>query len=285
MQHYLAPTIINILRDFNYAISFAIQKGILPNRKILLQCPKCYCIMSFYFSTNAWKCHNHDCQTTRSQFFPLETNSHSFQNYLICLLLFSSDITIGNAEILFPISNQTLQSYYRYFRRRIFKKYIDEIHTQKLSFHVQIDESLFSKRKYERGRIKPQRWVFGACDDNPGGRVYMVSVEKRDEQNLLPIIQSWCPNGSIIYSDSWPAYRNLNNYGFMHCTVNHSENFINHDTFANTQRIEALWHQCKVFLETHSYNKGSWLDYYIGEWCFRYNHHNNTDEIMKAIIS
>lgn len=90
--------------------------------------------------------------------------------------------------------------------------------TQALSFHVQINESLFSRRKYELGRIKPKRWVFGPCDNTRGGRVYMVTVEKRNEGNHIPIIQSWFPQGS--------ACRNLNNYGFPHCTVNHSEYFV-----------------------------------------------------------
>lgn len=285
MDKYLAPIVSKILEDYDYAITFSIEKGILPQRNSILMCPNCNHNMTFYSSTNTWKCHNHSCQSSRSELYPLNIKKNVYRTYLSTLLLFSADIPIYTAIKLFPLSNQILYRYYAYFRNLMYQKYIYEMQTQALSFHVQIDESLFSRRKYERGRIKPQRWVFGACDNARGGRVYMVTVEKRNEDNLIPIIQSWCPQGSIINSDCWSAYRNLNNYGFPHCTVNHSENFVDPLTLEHTQRIEALWHQCKWFLQTHYYNKGSSIEEYIGEWCFRYNHQKDMLQIMKAILS
>lgn len=113
----------------------------------------------------------------------------------------------------------------------------------------------------------------------------MLTVEKRNEDNLIPIIQSLCPQGSIINSDCWSVYRNLNNYGFPLCTVNHSETFVDPITLEHTQRIEGLWHQCKWFLQTYYYNKGSSIEQYIGEWFFRYNHHKDMLQITKAILS
>ena len=112
----------------------------------------------------------------------------------------------------------------------------------------------------------------------------MVTVPKRDEDNLLPIIQSWCPAGSIINSDCWAAYNNIPNYGYAHCTVNHSENFVDPITNEHTQRIESLWRQCKLFLQLHYYNKFSELEKYIAEWCFRYNHGKNMVTILHEIL-
>lgn len=265
MNQYIAPIITKILENFDYAIEYSIENGILPKRNAFLECPNCHGLMTFYQSTKTWKCHHHECQSTRSQIFPLNIQKNIYQEFLSSLILFAADIPIYTAVKLFSISTQVLQRNYEQFRTIMYNKYINEMQTQTLSFHVQIDESLFSRRKYERGRIKPQRWVFGACDNNRGGRVYMMTVEKRDQDNLLPIIQSWCPGGCIINSDCWPAYRNLENYGFPHCAVNHSENFVNPITLEHTQRIEALWHQCKLFLQTHFYNKSSKLEHYIGE--------------------
>lgn len=60
-----------------------------------------------------------------------------------------------------------------------------------LSFHVQIDENCFGKRKYNRGRVGSDAvWFFGACDAQRGGDVYMIQVVKRDADKLLPIMQS-----------------------------------------------------------------------------------------------
>lgn len=285
MDQYLGPIISKILEDLNYAINYSINIGILPQRNVFLECPNCHHTMSFYPSTSTWKCHNHLCQASRSLLYPLDIKKNIFQTYLSSLILFSADIPIYQAIKLFPISDQILYRNYSTFRSIIYQKYINELQTQPLSFHVQIDESLFAKRKYERGRIKQQRWVFGACDNNRGGRVYMVTVPKRNEANLLPIIQSWCPGGSIINSDCWGAYHNLQANGFNHFTVNHSQNFVDPITQEHTQRIESLWKQCKMFLNTHYYNKSTDLDMYIGEFCFRYNHNKDMFQIANAILS
>ena len=112
----------------------------------------------------------------------------------------------------------------------------------------------------------------------------MVVVQKKDEDTLLPIIQSWCREGSIINSYCWVAYRNIENFGYGHCTVNHSENFVDPHTNEHTQRIGDLWSHLKFFLQTHCYNKNSEIEHYVQERCFRNNHHKNRKEILKEII-
>lgn len=61
---------------------------------------------------------------------------------------------------------------------------------------VQIDESKFSKRKY-------------LCGHRVEGHCFLVAVEKREEQTLLPIIQKWIEPGTVIVSDCWKAYSKL----------------------------------------------------------------------------
>ena len=48
-------------------------------------------------------------------------------------------------------------------------------------------------------------------------------VEQRDWATLLPIIKQHVQLGSKIYSDQWGAYMSLNEEGYVHETVNHSE--------------------------------------------------------------
>ena len=52
---------------------------------------------------------------------------------------------------------------------------------------VQIDESKFGKRKYYRGHHVEGQWVFGGIKEE-SRKCFLVAVEKRDEQTLLPII-------------------------------------------------------------------------------------------------
>jgi hypothetical protein len=55
---------------------------------------------------------------------------------------------------------------------------------------------------------------------------YMQTVAKRDAATLLPIIQKVVRPGSIVYSDEWRAYRQIQpKLGLQHETVNHSVNF------------------------------------------------------------
>ncbi len=63
-------------------------------------------------------------------------------------------------------------------------------------------------------------------DDN-NVEVRVFSVEKRDANTLLPIIEKHVRVGTMIHSDEWRAYNRLSSLGYEHQTVNHSENFVN----------------------------------------------------------
>jgi len=76
--------------------------------------------------------------------------------------------------------------------------------------------------------------------DNTTECQYFI-VENRDCQKLLPIIEREVEIGTTIHSYQWRAYSSLKDHGFIHQTVNHSENFVNPNTGAHTQSIESLW--------------------------------------------
>ncbi|CAF1140742.1 unnamed protein product, partial [Didymodactylos carnosus] len=53
---------------------------------------------------------------------------------------------------------------------------------------VEIDESSWTKRKYNRGRAIGNQWVFGGTDRDTG-ECFAVTVDRRDAATLLPIIK------------------------------------------------------------------------------------------------
>lgn len=110
---------------------------------------------------------------------------------------------------------------------------------------VEIDESKFGKRKYHRGHHVEGQWVFGGYERG-SGRVFMIAVEKRDANTLIPIIQQWIEPGTTIISDFWKAYDCLNLAGFKHLKVNHSLHFKDPETGAHTNAIESSWRAAKA---------------------------------------
>jgi hypothetical protein len=134
---------------------------------------------------------------------------------------------------------------------------------------IQIDEARFAgRRKYNRGRmlsgdnpplsedsdadVKNNRnhgrridgsWVFGL---KQGSDCRYFYVQHRDRNTLIPIIKRECETGSVIHSDEWPAYGNLNVIGYSHLTVNHQRNYVDPVTGINTQAIERPWLDVKI---------------------------------------
>ena len=112
---------------------------------------------------------------------------------------------------------------------------------------VEIDESMFTKRKYNRGRLVREQWVFGGiCRETD--ECFMYTVPNRRAETLMPIIVDSISPGTTIISDQWRAYnniRNLNN-NYVHLTVNHSLNFVDPVTGAHTQKKERNWNGAKA---------------------------------------
>ena len=75
----------------------------------------------------------------------------------------------------------------------------------------------------------------------------MVPVNKRDAKILLPIIEKWITNGSIIHSKCWKTYNELKSTGYDHVTVNHSKEFFNKETASCTNSIETDWRHAHIW--------------------------------------
>lgn len=108
---------------------------------------------------------------------------------------------------------------------------------------VEIDETCISKRKYNRGRmIIAQQWFFGGVERGTEN-CFIVPVNQRNAQTLLPILQQYVLPGTTIVSDFWRAYINISNLpeNYTHLCVNHQLHFVDPDSGAHTQTIEGTW--------------------------------------------
>ena len=68
---------------------------------------------------------------------------------------------------------------------------------------VEIDESKFGKRKYNRGHRVEGVWVIGGVERSDNRLMFAEVVEQRDAATLLDVISRHVAAGSIVHTDLW----------------------------------------------------------------------------------
>lgn len=131
---------------------------------------------------------------------------------------------------------------------------------------VEIDESKFGKRKYNRGHYIGGQWVFGGVECESGNS-FLIPVQQRNEETLLPVIQKFILPGLTIISDCWRAYAKLDKHNYKHLTVNHSQGFKDTITGACTNKIEGLWTHAKHCIP-HYHRQNQNYTVYLAKFMF-----------------
>jgi transposase-like protein len=112
---------------------------------------------------------------------------------------------------------------------------------------VEVDESKFGKRKYNRGHRVEGVWILGGVERTSERRVFLVRIERRDQKTLLDVLSRHILPGSIVHTDLWRGYYNMENtLGVTHHTVNHSLFFKDPITLVHTNSIEGTWNGVKL---------------------------------------
>ncbi|XP_035901823.1 uncharacterized protein LOC118507446 [Anopheles stephensi] len=195
----------------------------------------------------------------------------------------NSTRTVAGAEC--PAGKAAVLRWYEVLRG-ISSEYIEQRHSTigGSGLTVEIDESVVTKRKYNRGRMADnnQVWLIGGiCWETRD--IFLELVQKRDATTLHSIIMRHVAPGSTILTDGWRAYNGLENNGYTHAMVNHSENFVHpNDPFVHTQSIENLWRWIKPFLRSKGTHRGS-LIHYLREYQLKRSGSNSFINILRAI--
>lgn len=110
---------------------------------------------------------------------------------------------------------------------------------------VEIDESKFGKRKYNRGHHVEGVWVLGMVERTSDRKVVLITVDDRKKKTLVEKITKSAHQESKVFTDCWKSYNGLDNLFDSHSTVNHSLHFVDPDTAIHTNTIEGTWFAVK----------------------------------------
>lgn len=259
------------------------QKDFLPRE---MNCFSCNVIMNIIITENKCKFRCFKCRNEKSLLLNTIYYKSNLKIYYAVDLIYwwAFDMNVKNAknEINTTCSN-TVCKWYSKLRLLSFCVMKNETR-KKIGGRgkiVQIDESLFSKRKYNVGREVRKIWIVGGIQYDTN-EVFFVETFYRSSTHLNQIILENVELGTIIYTDKWKGYNDLNDLGYFHYTVNHKTNFVDPTSGVNTQKIEGYWSVVKRWLKKKNITNKSDLFFYFSEFCFKRKYNDNIFEtIMK----
>jgi transposase-like protein len=173
---------------------------------------------------------------------------------------------------------------------RMFSMIRNQLMTQDettLSGKVEADETYHGgRRKGAHGRPgagdKKKVPVFGMVERK--GKVVALTVENAQATTLLPHMRKRILPASVVYTDEWSGYRLVGRNGYTHRRINHSEGvYVSGDVHTNT--IEGFWSLVKRGISgTHHAVSAKWLQGYLNEYAWRYNHRNDPRAIFELLL-
>ena len=250
-------TIAVIGPDVNQQITWLQSKGLLPRNKTCQACnhPMTMQARSDITDKFRWRCPDSTCKKSvslRSGTF-FDQSRLQLRQWIVLMYWWARQYPVSDEA---EVDEKTAIQIYQYCRDICSWRLLN--HDSPLMLGgpgvvVQIDESLFRhKPKHHRGRAtRNEVWVFGMCDTSSSPALgIMCIVPDRTAQTLLPIICRHLRSGSIVYSDQWAAYNNVQQLQpvTQHESVNHSlhlSDFVDPVTGVHTQNVESYWNRVK----------------------------------------
>ena len=116
--------------------------------------------------------------------------------------------------------------------------------------------------------------------------MYTSSRIHGDCAPLLPIIQAHTAAGTIIHSDQWAAYNNVQSLPTVssHQTVNHSVEFVDSATGTHTQNVESYWNRSKTKIKRMKGCHAEMLPSYLDKFMWRERHGKTASAAFASLI-
>jgi transposase len=149
---------------------------------------------------------------------------------------------------------------------------------------VEVDESYFGgARRGKRGRgAEGKTAVIGIVQRH--GKVTASVVSNVKSSTVMPLIRKNIARTATVYTDEFHSYDRVSNAGYSHKRVEHSARvYVNGD--AHTNSIEGFWSLAKRGISgVYHAVSPKYLQSYLNEYSFRYNHRNDNVPMFKLIL-
>ena len=209
-------------------------------RMTILSCPT-----SAYKDGCCWQCPNGHRKSLKVDSV-LENSNVSYKEFISILACFAEGMTVTRAAERSNVAETTVRRFFGVLREQM----AEDIRTSPKiggpSTIVEVDEAKFGKRKFNRGRLVDGTWVVGGIQRHTDSCFLSICPgNKRDAPTLSNIVTTYVRRGTTVITDKWKGYVDLTSLGYVHLDVNHSTNFVDPETGANTNTIEGTWTHAK----------------------------------------
>ncbi len=142
-----------------------------------------------------------------------------------------------------------------------------------------------NKRTSIRGRGANKKIPVFGISERESGKVYAKAVGNVSSATLMPIVRGKVKIGSTVMTDEWPSYKPSNKMGYKHETVNHgTKQYVRGNVHTNS--IEGFWSNFKRGVDgTHHSVSPKYLQKYLDEFVFRWNHRNVPVHLFDLLLS
>jgi transposase len=170
----------------------------------------------------------------------------------------------------------------------LIRNYLMAEDTGPLSGEVEADETWVGGRA--QNKLYPKRTrqehearktpVFAAVERH--GRIVARVID--DSRDTYRHVRAFVMPTATVYTDDWKGYRPLTMEGYDHRTISHTTR-VYVDGPVHTQTIEGFFGNFKMGVRgAHHSISRKWLQGYLNEWAWRYNHRHDGLPLFRSIL-
>ena len=248
-----------------------------------IHCPVCDKVTKHHRikSRPCYKCDNcgHEVYPTANTIF--HKSATPLTTWFDAMLWMATTRSGHSAKELQRITGVTYKTAWRMFKqiRTLFGE-----DTIPLNGKVEVDESYFGGvRRGKRGRgAEGKTAVIGIVQRQ--GKVTASVVSNVKSSTVMSLIRRNVARTAIVYTDEFHSYDRVAMAGYRHKRVQHSAKvYVNGD--AHTNNIEGFWSLAKRGISgVYHAVSPKYLQTYLNEYAFRYNHRNDAVPMFKLIL-